>query len=116
MREDEESLHAKDKAKTMQRLRENYPSIPEDDAARLHELYYNFFLAPTAGSAKHYHAFTTRLYVMNRYTDLKFDSPLGEDREAIGRAHQRVNEILAAWEARPGVEGEREPARPEAQE
>lgn len=113
VRSDPEALHDKDKATTASVLWKRFPNISEEDHAALHELYYALFLASTAPASKHYHAYTTRLYVLDKYTDFKFNAPLAMDREAIGRAHQKADEIIAAWKGESGAEGDQEPVGPE---
>lgn len=108
-------LHSKDKANTLRVIAKHYPSIPEEDAKELYTLWYALFLSPTSGAPRHHQTYTTRLYVMNKYTDFKMDAPLDEDREAIRRAHQKANEILKSWK-QPREKGEKESIGSEAQQ
>ena len=70
-----EELNASDRRRFFQNLVEHYPLMPEEDRAEVDKLVYSTFLARTAKSPQFYYNHTVRLYVLDKYTDVKFRAP-----------------------------------------
>ena len=71
--------------------------MPAEDKAAIDKLCYSTFLARTARSPQFYYNHTIRLYVLDRYTDVKLRPPFAEDEEVIGKAHAKADQILIDW-------------------
>lgn len=80
-------------------LDKKYPQIPPADKNELHQLISSRYPSLTGKSVLNDDGITIYAYVRDRYTPFKSLVPYGENRdaEAIARAHQRVQEILAFW-------------------
>ena len=80
-------------------LDKSYPLIPFADKNKLHRLISSQYPNLTGKSALDHSGITIYAYVRDRYTPFKSLAPYDENRdtEAIARAHQRVQEIIASW-------------------
>ncbi|KAL2109769.1 hypothetical protein VUR80DRAFT_2034 [Thermomyces stellatus] len=92
-----EELQAKDRQRWWANLERHYPRMPEKDKAEIDKLCYSTFLALTARSPAFYYNHTIRLYVLDRYTDVKLRPPFAEDDQVIAEAHAKADEILMDW-------------------
>jgi hypothetical protein len=79
-------------------LNKKYPQIPPTDRNELYRLISSQRPRLTRKSALDYSKITIYTYVQDRYTPFKSLALYSEnqDAEAIARAHQRVQEILAS--------------------
>jgi hypothetical protein len=80
-------------------LDKKYPQIPSTAKNELHRLISSRCPSLTGKSALDHSELTIYAYVRDRYTPFKSLAPYGENRDtdAIARAHQKAQEILASW-------------------
>jgi hypothetical protein len=94
-----EAKRARIGKKLWRALDKTYPQIPPADKNELHRLISSQRPSLTGKSALDHSEITIYAYVRDRYTSFKSLAAHGESpySEAIARARQRVQEILASW-------------------